>query len=486
MSNKSPAPRPVRPRGGARARRPTRRRAPTARGALLVTVAGAVVPGLGFLYSRRRVLGYAVLAGALVTAGLAFWFLPHDLSSALEFAADPRRSRIVAVGLGVALGAWVAVVVLTFLVVRPVPSPRWKLWGSAVFVGALCLVVAVPTAVAARYAVVQADLVETVFAPQRSETVPVDVSPVDPWGGRNRVNVLLLGGDGGEGRDGVRTDSMILMSVNTNSGRAVTFSLPRNMMNAPFPAGSELQALYPYGFGGIGDPGSWMLNAVYRQVPILHPDVLASSDNPGADALKLAVEGTTGLKVDYYFLVNLKGFQNLIDAMGGVTVNINTPVAVGGNTDLGIPPDDYLDPGPDQHLNGFEALWFARGRYGSDDYQRMDRQRCMVDAIVEQANPVNMLRRFGAVASAGKDMIFTDLPQDLLPAFVDLALDVKDRRVKSVVFRSSAEFNPAAPDFEWVQATVHDALTKRGSGAGGKGQNPGEDPDSVCEYQGAG
>ena len=121
-----------------------------------------------------------------------------------------------------------------------------------------------------------------------------------------------------------------------------------------------------------------MLNAVYREVPILYPHILGKSANEGADAIKQAFEGATGLPVDYYVLINFQGFQQMVDAIGGVTVNINEPVAVNGDTDAGIPPTRYLQPGPDQHLDGFDALWFSRGRYGADDYQRMDRQRCMV------------------------------------------------------------------------------------------------------------
>jgi polyisoprenyl-teichoic acid--peptidoglycan teichoic acid transferase len=477
-------PPPVRPRRpGARAIRPTYRRAPTARGALLVTFAGAVLPGLGFVYNGRRALGYTLLAGSAAVAALALWFLPHDLTSAVELAADPQRSRVSALALSVVLVAWSTVVVGTFVAVRPKPSVRWKLWGSSVLVVGLCLTVALPTIVAARYAMVQASLVETVFSTERSATRPTHVTKEDPWGGRRRLNILLLGGDGGQGRTGVRTDSVILMSVNTKTGRAVTFSLPRNMQYAQFPDDTPLKALYPNGFSGPGDVNNYLLNAVYRDVPLLHPDVLAKSDNPGADALKLAVEGSTGLSVDYYFLVNLKGFQELVDAMGGVTVNINTPVAVGGDTDAGIPPDSYLEPGADQHLNGFQALWFARGRYGSDDYQRMDRQRCLVDAIVGQAKPLNLLRRFEAIASASKDMIFTDLPQELLPALVDLALEVKQHRVKSVVFKNSADFTPAYPDYEQLRETVHEAVKFKSSGKGRK--NPArEDTKAACAFQG--
>ena len=114
-------------------------------------------------------------------------------------------------------------------------------------------------------------------------------------------------------------------------------------------------------------------------------------------------------------LINLLGFQQLVDAIGGVTVNINEPIAINGNTDAGIPPTGYLEPGPDQHLDGFHALWYSRGRWGSDDYQRMLRQRCMVNAIVDEADPLNVLRRYQALAQAGKEILRTDIPRELMP-----------------------------------------------------------------------
>ena len=176
------------------------------------------------------------------------------------------------------------------------------------------------------------------------------------------------------------------------------------------------------------------------------------------------MEGALGVPVDYYLLVNLAGFRSIVQAIGGVTVNINQPIPIGGNTDLGIPPDDYLQPGPNQRLDGFQALWFARGRYGSDDYQRMERQRCMIDAIINEARPLNLLRRYESLAAVGQEIIRTDIPQDLLSAFVDLADQVKGSRVRSVVFRLSDEFFPSNPDYDWMHQKVRRALHPKAGG----------------------
>ncbi len=453
------------------------------RGAVLMTVVGALLPGAGFFYARRPKVGWAVALGAVaVVVGTLLW-VPWSREQALDFVLDPTRARLAGILLVVVLGVWLVVVAATFLVLRPVPAPRWRLTIGVASVLALAAIVAAPTTVAARYAMVQADLVETVFKSDGVSTTTPDSTDRDPWAGQDRLTILLLGGDGGEGRIGVRTDSMIVLTVDVSSGRAVTFSLPRNMMNAQFPEGTKLHELYPYGFTGPGDPGSWMLNAVYRDVPLTTPDAIGKSDNPGADALKLAVEGSTGLKVDYYFLVNLEGFKKLIDAMGGVTVNINTQVAVGGNTDAGIPPDYYRQPGPDQHLTGFKALWFARGRYGADDYQRMERQRCMVDAIVDQANPLNLFRRFGAIAKASKGTVFTDIPQHLLPDLVNLALKVKDKPMRSVVFTRSEAFDPGDPDFDALRDTVAKAIERKRRHTGDANKTTIKNKD-VCAYTG--
>jgi LCP family protein required for cell wall assembly len=399
------------------------------------------------------------------------------LDAVIDLVVDPGRLRAAAVAIGVVLLLWLAVVVSCYVLVRPPDLRRWQeVLGGAV-VAAACVALALPVATASRYATVQADLVTHVFEHNETATIPHDVTVKDPWGGRDRVSVLLLGGDGDVGRDGIRTDSVILLSIDIASGDSVMFSLPRNMMNAQFPADSPLHQIYPEGFRGDGDPAFWMLNAIYGQVPALHPGILGKSDNEGADAVKQAVEGSLGVPVDYYVLVNLSGFREIVDAMGGVTVNINEPIAIQGDTDRGIPPVGYLQPGPNQRLTGYEALWFTRGRWGSDDYERMLRQRCMIKALVDEAKPFNLLRRYQDLAEAGQDIVRTDVPSHLLSAFVDLVLRMKGADIESLPFVSSEEFFPGDPDFAWMQQVVQKALappdTANKPGAGGPPASPG-------------
>jgi polyisoprenyl-teichoic acid--peptidoglycan teichoic acid transferase len=450
---------------GRRVRRepPRRRRARfhhahTLAGTLGLTALGTLVPGCGMVVAGRRGLGLVLVVISFGALGL-LGFAARDRQALIDAALDPDKLMVVALSSFGVLLVLVLIVVLTYRMVRRPRAPDRDRAIELVFVVALCLVVASPFAVGARYAVLQRDLVKTVFADSG-----VVADDEDPWEGDERVNVLLLGGDGGVHRVGIRTDSVMVASIEPATGETVLFGLPRNLAEVPFPEGSELDELYPEGFTGEGDPLEWMLNAVYGKVPELNPDVFAGEDNPGAEAVKQAASGALGIDVDYYMLVNLHGFREVVDAIGGVTVNINEPIPIGGNSDLGIPPEDYLDPGPSQHLDGFDALWFARGRYGLDDYNRMERQRCVVDALVDEVDPITVLRRYEALAAAGKEIMRTDIPQDLVPAFVELGMDRRDSDIKSVVFRYSDQFDPNNPDYAWMQRKVDRTLEADDSG----------------------
>ena len=444
----------------------------------------------------RRAL-VATLVPAVVFALIGWLAFALKRGKVIDMAFDPTALLWVAVLIGVVWSLWVSLIWRIYARNRSRTATTPFRVSGAVGVGVMCLAVSAPMAVGARYAVVQRDVVHTVFGTHHSATTP-KVTTADPWGGRQRVNVLLLGGDGAVDRPGVRTDSVILASIDVNTGSTVLFSLPRNLQDVPFQAGSPLAKIYPDGFtDGTPNHAEFFLNAVYRNVPALHPGVLGRTDNEGADAVKLAVEGATGIPVDYYVLVNLDGFARLVDVMGGITVNINEPIPIGGDTDRHILPKSYLQPGPHQRLDGTQALWFTRGRYGSTDYKRMARQRCAINAIVSKASPILMLRKYTALASASKDIVRTDIPAKLLHAFVDLAAKVKGKPIKSVGFERSAAFNPNDPDFSYVRAAVaaallprvHHAATGRSTGApkpgsSSAGTNPSKvsDTTSDCAY----
>ncbi|WP_448610694.1 LCP family protein [Geodermatophilus sp. URMC 60] len=418
-----------------------------------LTLLNAVLPGTAFLAAGRRRLGVFVLGVFLLLVGGAAWLATAGQRTAARVAVDTTALTWVLGGL-VALGLlWVLVVVAGY---RAVLSPRTSRGGKflgGVLVAALVAGIAYPVVTAGQVALAQRGLLDDVFADRESATV---TDRVDPFGDQERINVLLLGGDGGEGREGVRTDTVIVASVDTETGDATLFSLPRNLEDLPFPEDSPLADVYPDGFDA-GSESESLLNAVYRNGPTEHPDILGPTDDPGADFLKLGVGEALGLDIHYFVLVNLDGFSRLVDALGGITVNVNYWVPINGNPGTGELPDDYIEPGPDQRMDGRRALDFARGRFGLTDYDRMARQRCTITAIIDAADPVTLLERYQELAATTQDIVSTDIPRSALDDFVDLAFLVKDAEVRSVVFDDTV-INPAYPDYDRIRAIVAEAL----------------------------
>ncbi|HWI00804.1 MAG TPA: LCP family protein [Propionibacteriaceae bacterium] len=475
------------------------------RRAVLYTVAGTALPGLGLIAAKRRIAGWIILGLFLaVLTTLAAW-AALDLQGLVSLAVRPAVLRTLTVALILVALFWVTVVITSHLSLRTHATQAQRITGG-ILVGALSFAVAAPMAVASRYSYDQASLVTKVFGSEKdtkSATRPT-LNPAgpsqagqpqsqDPWANKPRLNILMLGGDAGPNRTGTRTDTVILASIDTRTGNTTLFSLPRNTGRMPFPADSALHTYYPKGFtSGNGNNAEYFLNAMYDNVPANVPkDVLGPTDDLGADALKLSVGQALGLPVDYYVMINLQGFTKLINALGGITLNINTYIPIGGNTDLGIPPIEYLKPGPDQHLNGRSALWYARGRYGSDDYARMDRQRCVINAIIKQANPTTMLTRYEDIAKAGKDIVRTDIPREVLPIMVDLSWRVKNGNVRSIVFKHGDDgFLSPNPDFGLMRRRVTVALGEAQSSptptptksTASKPKTESEDVNRSCAY----
>ena len=442
------------PRAGSRAR--NRRAEPGLGRVLTLSVLGAFLPGLAYLVAGRRVLGAFILTVFLSVLGSAVWLVSGDERKLLRLLVDGNGLA----GLGIAaivLGVgWIAVILTGHLLLRPRSMRTGQRLVGAVLMAVLSLGIALPAAAAANAAFLARGTLNEIFAKDgQSATVADAVEAGNPFGSKQRVNVLLLGGDGSPERDGVRTDSVIVASIDTASGATTLFSLPRNLEELPFPEG-PLRDVYPDGFESYTESDG-LLNSVYRTVPAEYPGILGPTDNLGADALKLGVGEALGLTIDYYLLINLDGFRTLVDILGGITVNINEWVPVGGDDSAGIRPDDYLRPGPAQLLTGEDALWYARGRYGLSDYSRMGRQRCAMDAIIGAANPFTLLSRYQDIAATAPELVLTDIPRSVLPAFVDLGVLVKDAEVRSLVFDDTVII-PAYPDYDAIRSFVETAL----------------------------
>lgn len=426
-----------------------------------MTTLGTLLPGSGLLLSGRRRSG-ATLLGVfvlLVAAGAGFVYWQGPTAAALYVAVRPRWLLSLAVGLSLFVLIWCISVVHTAWVNRPKgPSAGARLL-SVAWVGLLCAALVVPTVGAAQYVLIQNDLLQSMFDPatRRSTTTPPNVSQVDPWENLPRANVLLIGSDQYPGREGIRTDSLMLVSTDTKTGNTVLFGIPRNLEGYTFRPTNPLHKYYPDGpHCGL----ECMINAVWQMAATRSAEFVGDP-NPGLTTLTEVVSDLVGQTIDSTVVIDIRGFSALVDAMGGVDITVRSRLPIGGKRGESgqIVPGSilgWIEPGP-QHMDGYTAMWFARSRVLADDFDRMRRQRCMVGALARQVNPLTMLRRYPALAKVAKDNIQIDIPMAQLPAWADLVTRVQKGTIRSLPFTSSI-INVTRPDYPKIHRLVEDAL----------------------------
>lgn len=196
--------------------------------------------------------------------------------------------------------------------------------------------------------------------------VPVAATPVAAV---EPINILLLGTDERPDEYGPsRTDTMIVLSVNPETGALGMISLPRDLW-VPIP----------------GEGITTKINTAY---------MLGEMDNypgGGPQMVKDTVSSFLGRPVDYFVQVNFDGFREIVDLIGGVDVEVANTIH-----DEEYPTPDYgvetfhLDAGL-QHLDGEMALKFARTRHADGDYSRSRRQQDIIRAVANKVLDAGML-----------------------------------------------------------------------------------------------
>jgi polyisoprenyl-teichoic acid--peptidoglycan teichoic acid transferase len=305
-------------------------------------------------------------------------------------------------------------------------------------------------------------LAESAATPEATPTTTPEAEDDDgpdlqgmTWVERGRLTVLLAGSDAGEDRTGVRTDVMMVASININTGHVALFGIPRNLGDIPLSDDvAEVMGTDIY---------TGMLKWLYGEAQN-YPELAPNNEDPGLMAVKGAAEGLLGIPVDYYAMVDMVGFIELVDLFGGVEMDIAERVTVRLLAADGSGWEQYdIEPGR-QTLSGDEALAYVRSRTGASDYARMRRQRCLVAATIEQADLTTVLRVFPDLLEAVRDNVQTNVPLEILPDLVMLRDDIRMDEVLAVGFippdyilgRSSQGFS--LPDVELIQETVQTAI----------------------------
>lgn len=289
--------------------------------------------------------------------------------------------------------------------------------------------------------------------------------PVD-----GRYNIAVFGADSAGNREGVRTDSMSLLSVDAKTGKSLLISIPRNFQNAQFSKDSPMREVYPTGYN-CGD--ECLFNAIYRDATDNHADLYPGVANPGAQATMEAIEGTTGLKVQSYVMIDMAGFAGFINAMGGVTVDSGGWVPYNGKAWPNSSVNTHWFAPGEHHFTGKQALWFARSRDFTTDYHRIARQQCLQQAMISQFSPKTILTRFTSLMDAGEQLVETDIPQQQLGSFLNLADKARATPFKRLTlgapdFGSAADKFSTYPDFDAIHTRIQDMIAAQSGAAASK------------------
>jgi LCP family protein required for cell wall assembly len=469
------------------------------RGRVVAGVLSMLLPGAGQLYVGARRRG-AILLGTTLVLGLSVAAVavtrPFDL-------ADSAVSRgalwtLLAVDLGV----------LAFRLFAIVDAWWWGRGAASLVavtaLGAMIVLTAAPHVAAGYVAVRGYDVLDDVFADEEPTDVLVAASGVflqqplpprvlphrevdvlepalsrparaTPFRGRRErlevtarvvlggtkpldrpwVTLLLMGSDRGPGNWGERTDTMIVAAIQRGTGRAAAFGVPRNYVGVPLG-----------GVAGRSVKRYWQpLNALYS-FGKTHPPLFPGGDDPGGTAAKQTLSRLLGIRIDYFALVDLLGFADLVDALGGVDIQVQERIVDEVTRPAWGEPKPTIDvqPGRTYHFFGREALAYVRSRKASSDYTRMTRQRCFLTAMARQADVVSVLKNFGSLADTVEASVRTDIPLARLPDLLKLARGIDPKLTLTETFdvdyiaRRRASDRFPIPNVWRIQATVREAI----------------------------
>jgi LCP family protein required for cell wall assembly len=311
---------------------------------------------------------------------------------------------------------------------------------------AILLVMALGHLALARYNLLAIDLLNSIsgppptLVPGAGSPSPTDrratpnptpyVTPAPQWNGRERLNVLLIGSDVRPTIEGKNTDTLIVVSIDPQTRQVAMLSLPRDTVNVPLPSSWPASRVW----GGVYPA---KINSLWMRAtdsPTLFPGDIRTR---GYNALKGALGELLGLDIKYYVEVDFTGFKKVVDTLGGVTIDVQAPV-----TDDHYPTEDdrshlnlYIPAGI-QHMDGSEALAYARARNKTNDFDRAERQQRVLLSLRKQADPTILLNpgRLEALVGAIKQAIHTDIPADLFPAIASLGQEADVHDIRSLVF----------------------------------------------------
>jgi polyisoprenyl-teichoic acid--peptidoglycan teichoic acid transferase len=286
--------------------------------------------------------------------------------------------------------------------------------GQRTIIGAAILLFAV---ISAYLALVIITRVDSIFSPGNEITLPAvfNVAPgIDAKGNSGSsepINILVMGLDrrAREGDIPTRTDSLFVVRIDPKTHSTGIVGIPRDLMvNIPAKGGGTYQD---------------RINTVYVE------GELGGYDGGGVALLEQVLAADPfDIKIDHYVIIDLKGFEDVINDLGGIDLNVPTEVVDPYYSETELPGDYFpvdFKPGP-QHMDGEHALAYARVRFNSDDLDRIQRQQRVIFAAIEKAKSLNVLSNAQGLWDKYKTAIQTDISDPLIPGYALLASQVQD------------------------------------------------------------
>ncbi|HSK94397.1 MAG TPA: LCP family protein [Candidatus Angelobacter sp.] len=399
----------------------------------LAAVLSFAFPGLGQAYSGRPrdALLFAFPVVVLVLAGIA---LATGIAGDRNSLLSPEFLTAVMAVNGLLLAWRLAAIIHAGLV----PAARIAGRHRRIAVTTVTALLVTSVAMHAWVGFVVAELegaLTQVFAPDPDDdaAAPAPTEPPDPgaaptpapipnrWTEADRINILLLGTDATPGRDSARPDVVLVVSIDPVDESAVLISIPRDTGWLPLPD----RRLYPDGLypnrvnqiavDAAAAPGRWCPDMPDR-----------SPDRCGRQALERSVGLYLGLEIHHYAVVDMAGFADMIDAVGGLRLclpgRLVDPEFDGSLENRGA-GEPLILPAGCQHYDGLDALAYARSRKGwiempdgerviQTDFDRNERQQQVLLALRRELAQADTLFELPALIGAIGRTVSTDVPRE--------------------------------------------------------------------------
>jgi LCP family protein required for cell wall assembly len=373
-----------------------------------------LIPGLGQLFNHRPRLAALFLIPSVILVGLGI---------ALVETGSPARLAALIVSpqvLGTLLALDLLVLAWRLLAVgqaffdrgRTGPTGRLGIIGIVV----IALLVALPHIAIYRYGTILGDAFGRIFQ-DATLNEGGGGAPAPPPNDGQRINVLLVGVDKTAERTATLTDTMIVASLDP-VGRTVSMvSLPRDMVNVPL------------GNGDVYGPKLNSLLSFADRDPKAFP-------KGGMRALEDAVGALLGIPIHYYARIDFVGFIAMVDAAGGVDIDVARTLSARRYDGYGLPETGFLLTAGRHHLDGAQALAYARIRKGKTetDFTRAARQQEVIVALRKSVTAGGSLFwRLPTLLDAFANMVRTDVPTSRLPELAAIVDEVGSNAVVRVV-----------------------------------------------------